>query len=96
VQRNRFIPEGDLVVKKRAKKKTPKAKPRKPTLPPRAGDRSRLDTKPLQEHIRQRIKDLQSGAGAAREGTTEQTIARLQVALDTLMDMCHPTMDIPI
>jgi hypothetical protein len=83
------------VVKKRAKKKTaskpkPKAAPR-----PRAADRSRLDTKPLQEHIRQRIKELKSGEAPVDAGV-EERIARLQVALDTLMDICSPTMDIPI
>lgn len=83
------------MVKKRAKKKT-SGRPAKgkPSPRPKFGDRSRLDTKPLQEHIRQRIKELKSGEAPA-EGN-EQRIARLQVALDTLMDMCYPTMDIPI
>jgi hypothetical protein len=83
------------VVKKKAKKKAA-AKPGKPkpSPRPRIGDRSRLDTKPLQEHIRQRIKDLKSGEAPA-EGN-EQRIARLQVALDTLLDICNPSMDIPI
>ena len=64
------------------------------------GDRSRIDTKPLQEHIRKRIQDLKKGGQAltaARSGeTSDDTIARLQNALDTLMDICHPSMDIPI
>lgn len=82
------------MVKKRAKKKTA-SKPRKKAAPrPKLGDRSRLDTKPLQEHIRQRIKELKSAESPA-EGH-EQRIARLQVALDTLMDICNPSMDIPI
>ena len=83
------------MVKKRAKKKSA-GKPKKPKAAPRPliGDRSRLDTKPLQEHLRRRIKELQS-AEAPAVGN-EQRIARLQVALDTLMDICYPTMDIPI
>jgi hypothetical protein len=83
------------VVKKRAKKK-PAGKPKaKPAPRPKIADRSRLDTKPLQEHIRQRIKELKSGEAAAAEGV-DQRIQRLQVALDTLMDICNPSMDIPI
>jgi hypothetical protein len=83
------------VVKKKAKKK-PAGKPRKPAPRPRAADRSRLDTKPLQEHIRRRIKELQSGEAPAGAGSPEASIARLQAALDTLLDICHPSMDIPI
>ena len=66
---------------------------------PRA-DRSRLDLAPLQKHIRQRIKDLKDRkpeAAAAREGeSSDETIARLESALETLEDICFPTMDIPI
>jgi hypothetical protein len=84
------------VVKKRAKKK-PAGKPKaKPAPRPKIADRSRLDTKPLQEHIRKRIKELKSGEPAAAAEGAEQRIARLQAALDTLMDICYPSMDIPI
>ena len=58
-------------------------------------DTSRLDTGPLQEHIRKRIKEIEGkakGARAADEGTLE----RLRVALDTLEDICHPSMTVPI
>jgi hypothetical protein len=62
-----------------------------------SGDSSRLDTAPLQEHIRRRIKELEdkasrSGAAARQDDTLE----RLRVALDTLADICEPTMTIPI
>jgi hypothetical protein len=82
------------VVKKKAKKK-PAGKPKaKPAPRPKIADRSRLDTKPLQEHIRQRIKELKSGEAAA--AGVDERIQRLQVALDTLLDICNPSMDIPI
>lgn len=87
------------MVKKRS---TPKKSARKKSAKPRArGDQSRLDLKPLQRHIRKRIKELQSGgaqpAAAARtDESSEETIARLTNALETLEDICHPTMAIPI
>jgi hypothetical protein len=63
------------------------------------GDSSRLDTGPLQEHIRKRIKDLE-GKAAARAGgdrmQADDTLERLKVALETLEDICEPTMTIPI
>lgn len=79
------------------KKVSPKKKPaRKPTRRvPSRGDRSRIDTKPLQAHIRKRIEELRRG-GTARSGSADETIARLQSALDTLMDICYPSMDVPI
>jgi hypothetical protein len=86
--------EGDSVVKKKV---TPKKKParKRPAAAGGRGDRSRIDTKPLQQHIRTRIEELKRG-GAARSGTPDETIQRLQNALDTIMDMCYPTMDVPI
>ncbi|HET7218283.1 MAG TPA: hypothetical protein VFJ02_09545 [Vicinamibacterales bacterium] len=83
-----------MVKKKVSPKKKPARKPaRKPA--PSLGDRSRIDTKPLQAHIRKRIEELSKG-GTARSGSPDDTIARLQVALDTLMDICYPSMDVPI
>jgi len=88
------------VVKKRS---TPKKTARKKTArTPTRGDQSRLDLKPLQRHIRKRIKDLESSSlqqpsAAARTGeSNEDTIERLKNALETLEDICHPTMGIPI
>ena len=96
------------MVKKRVPPKKSAAK-RKSAAPsrPRRGDRSRLDLRPLHDHIRQRIKHLrkqkdkgQPGPAAAgagpMDGGVDETIERLQAALDTLIDICHPTMDIPI
>ena len=71
----------------------------------RRGDESRLDLKPLQRHIRKRIKDLESGrkpkaapaVAARRSGESdEETIERLRNALETLEDICFPSMAIPI
>jgi hypothetical protein len=81
------------VVKKKVSPKKPARKRAKPAAG--RGDRSRIDTKPLQEHIRRRIEDLRKG-GAVRSGSSDETIQRLQNALDTLMDICHPSMDVPI
>jgi hypothetical protein len=97
------------VVKKRVtpKKSTATRKSAAPSRP-RRGDRSRLDLRPLHDHIRDRIKKLkkqkergQPAAAAAAGagpmgGSIDDTIERLQAALDTLIDICHPTMDIPI
>jgi len=62
-------------------------------------DSSRLDTSPLQEHIRKRIKDLEDkyAARAVAGGEEEdETLNRLKIALETLRDICEPTMTIPI
>ena len=90
------------MVKKRVapRKSTRKAKPASKASSTR-GDRSRLDLEPLQQHIRRRIKELEDGAQpkAAKARKAEsggETIERLRNALETLEDICHPTMDIPI
>lgn len=89
------------MVKKRVTPRKPVRKARKAASSSR-GDRSRLDLGPLQKQIRRRIKELESGkkpraAMAARAAESdEETIARLRNALETLEDICHPTMDIPI
>jgi hypothetical protein len=83
-----------------AKKRTTSRKParaKKARLIPRPkpkGDSSRLDTKPLQDHIRKRIKDIEGKAAGARQD--DGTLERLQIALETLADICEPTMTIPI
>ena len=62
-------------------------------------DYSRLDTAPLQEHIKKRIKELED-KGAAKSGAAarqaDDTLKRLRLALDTLQDICEPTMTLPI
>ena len=75
------------------KKKAPRTPARKPAR--KLADRSRIDTKPLQEHIRKRIDALKQGA-TARTGTPDDTISRLQIALETLREICYPAMDVPI
>jgi hypothetical protein len=65
-----------------------------------SADFSRLDTGPLQAHIRKRIKELE-GKGAAKTGAkarqaADDTLQRLRLALDTLQDICEPTMTLPI
>jgi hypothetical protein len=86
------------VAKKRTSRKAAgKSKTRRSATPPRRGDRSRLDLKPLQDHIRKRIKDLESAApemAGARQD--DGTIERLKEALQTMEDICFPTMAIPI
>jgi hypothetical protein len=91
------------VVKKRtARKQVRKKKAAKRTAASRGGDQSRLDLKPLHRHIRKRIKELESKRGAAPEaaiaamGEPDDTIERLKNVLETLEDICHPTMAIPI
>jgi hypothetical protein len=77
----------------RAKKTTRAAAPRK-----KRADASRLDTGPLQDHLRQRIKDLEgkrAGALAADAGG-DRTLERLKEALSLLEDICHPSMTVPI
>ena len=63
--------------------------------PPKRGDFSRLDTAPLQAHIRKRIKELE-GKKTAAARTGDDTLRRLKEALETLEDICHPSMTIPI
>ena len=83
-----------------AKKKTsPKKAARSRKAPKRrivksTADTSRLDTGPLQEHIRKRIKDLEGKATMAR--TEDDTLQRLRQALETLEDICFPSMTVPI
>ena len=88
------------MVKKRVTSRKPARKATRAASSSR-GDRSRLDLEPLQKHIRRRIKELESGkkpptAAARAAESDEETIARLRNALETLEDICHPTMDIPI
>ena len=62
-------------------------------------DSSRLDTSPLQDHIRKRIKDLEDKYAArtvAGGKEEDETLNRLKIALETLRDICEPTMTIPI
>jgi hypothetical protein len=59
------------------------------------GDTSRLDTGPLQDHIRKRIRDLEGKAAKAR-GAEDDTLERLKMALETLEDICFPSMTVPI
>lgn len=96
-----------MVKKRGTSKKATGARKSAASSRPRRGDRSRLDLRPLHDHIRERIKKLkkqkdraQPAAAAAGPGpmggSVDETIDRLQAALDTLIDICHPTMDIPI
>ena len=86
-----------------AKKRTASRKPvrgKKRPAPKRvkaSADSSRLDTAPLQAHIEKRIKELEdkSAARTAAAGD-EDTLQRLRVALETLRDICEPTMTVPI
>ncbi len=78
----------------RAKKAAKRsAKPRR-----RTADVSRLDTGPLQDHIRKRIRDLESkrSAAAMTPPDDDRTLARLKEALEVLEDICHPSMTVPI
>ena len=90
------------MVKKRVKSRKPtrKAKAATSSASSSRGDRSRVDLKPLQRHIRRRIKELEGGVkpttAARMAESSEETIERLKNVLDTLEDICHPTMDIPI
>jgi len=81
--------------KKSSAKKAARSKkaPKKRTVKSTA-DTSRLDTGPLQEHIRKRIKDLEGKATLAR--SDDDTIQRLRQALETLEDICFPSMTVPI
>ena len=78
------------------KKVSPKKKKPAPKPPKKPADRSKIDTKPLQEQIRKRIEDLRQGVTAARTGTTDDTISRLQIALETLKEICYPAMDVSL
>jgi hypothetical protein len=60
------------------------------------GDTSRLDTGPLQEHIRKRIKELEGKRSKSARVAEDDTLERLKNALETLEDICHPSMTIPI
>jgi len=93
------------VVKKRTAPKKPAPKKKKTAKRAPAtmagGDQSRLDLKPLHRHIRKRIDDLKSArAGAAplaaAAESPDDTVERLEAVLETLEDICHPTMAIPI
>ena len=92
------------------KKKTASRKPaRTKKASPKRGrvkkaDASQLDTAPLQEHIRKRIKELggtprtapaRATAAEAPSGDAD-TVERLQLALETLEAICFPSMTIPI
>ena len=92
------------MVKKRTAPKKParkkKAAKRAPATTTR-GDESRLDLKPLHRHISKRIKDIKdarAGAAplAAAAESPDDTVERLEAVLETLEDICHPTMAIPI
>ena len=75
----------------RAKKTRAKARPKS------TADSSRLDTAPLQEHLRKRIKELEGKAARSKAARQDDgTLERLRIALETLEDICEPTMTIPI
>ena len=76
-----------------AKKSTARKKASTRVIRPK-GDASRLDTAPLQEHIKKRIKEIEGTASKSR--SSEDTLKRLQLALDTLEDICLPSMTVPI
>jgi hypothetical protein len=86
------------VVKKKAAKKKSAPKKKAAKKPRPRADRSRIDLRPLKGHIRQRIKDLEEGAGAAAPAGADphETAQRLRRVLETLAEICHPTMDVPI
>jgi DNA invertase Pin-like site-specific DNA recombinase len=86
------------VVKKKAAKKKSASKKGGGKKPPRRADRSRIDLNPLKDQIRRRIKDLEQGGGKAvgTAGTPEETVKRLKDVLETLAEICHPTMDVAI
>jgi hypothetical protein len=78
------------------KAKASRAKTRKKSVG-MSGDTSRLDTGPLQDHIRKRIKELEGKAArvSARQAE-DDTLERLKMALETLEDICFPSMTVPI
>jgi hypothetical protein len=81
--------------KKAAKKKAARSSkaPKRRTVKA-TPDTSRLDTGPLQEHIRKRIMELEGKAAAAP--SDDDTVQRLRQALETLEDICFPSMTVPI
>ena len=88
-----------MAKKRTASRKPARAKKKASRPRPKAGDSSRLDTAPLQEHIRKRIEELEGKAAARAGGARVQeddTLDRLRIALETLQDICEPTMTIPI
>ena len=86
------------MAKKRTTTRKSAATPRRPAkASPRKRDSSQLDLKPLQSHIKRRLKDLDGKtvrSATARKG--ELTADRLKDALQLLEDLCFPTMTIPI
>lgn len=89
-----------MAKKRKAARKTSRAKKasaRSPR-PRKTADVSRLDTGPLQEHIRKRIKELEGkrSAAAAASPDDDLTLARLKEALEVIGDICHPSMTVPI
>ncbi len=87
-----------MVKKRTASRKPARAKKARSLPRPKSkGDSSRLDTAPLQAHIRKRIKDIEGKAGRAGAARQDDgTLERLKIALETLEDICEPTMTIPI
>jgi hypothetical protein len=81
--------------KKKGASRKPAAKKARAKSPKTAADTSRLDTGPLQEHIKKRIKELE---GQAAKGARQDdgTLERLKMALETIEDICFPTMTVPI
>jgi hypothetical protein len=81
-----------------------KSASRKPTRAKKASPKSRrikkpgLDTRPLQEHIKKRIKELEGARPTAAAAPTEGagSVERLKLALETLEAICFPSMTIPI
>jgi hypothetical protein len=88
------------VVKKRVAPKKAAGKRTSKKIAYKRSDGSRIDLKPLQQHIRRRIEDLETkrtaGPGPAGGPSDEETIERLRNVLETLEDICFPAMDIPI
>jgi hypothetical protein len=82
------------VAKKKPSRKTARSRksPKRPVK--KSPDASRLDTGPLQQHIRKRIEELEGKAAKARG--EDETLERLRQALETLEDICFPSMTVPI
>ena len=87
-----------MAKKRTASRKPARAKKKSPRPRPKSGDSSRLDTAPLQDHIRKRIEELEGEAAKAGGARVQEddTLNRLKIALQTLQDICEPTMTIPI